>query len=122
LKKHHSGTAPYYAALVLLSLLSTFANGAEDEVILLTIESELIGLIEPMQVNDMSRHQARQLIVNYHELLNSKTRAEIEYLHEKILTLIPELEIAYSAADSAEEVTQLLNEAYQLILPSLGEP
>lgn len=120
--------------------------GAEDEVVLLRIDGDLIGLALTASEGLVDREQALRLLDDYYSLLAPEALQSVETLHREILGLIPDFEVAYAAADSAEithvmseidlrlaalqqlyttsytqEVTALLLEAYRLILPGLGE-
>ncbi len=131
---------------LILALYIGPALGAEDDFVLLTIEGDLIGLTEPFDGNIDSREEALHLVDTYHRLLPPAALMQIKLLHNKVLQLIPDFQVAYAAADSAEithvmseidihlsamkmiylreytqEVTGLLNNAYQLILPSFGD-
>ncbi len=135
--------------ICLAGLLATslgLALGAEDETVLLRIEGDLIGLIEPFDGAIADREQALRLANAYYQLLPPDALAQIAPLHDQVLALIPDFEVAYAAADSAEisdvmseidmrlaamqkiyvreytqEVTVLLISAYQLILPGFGD-
>lgn len=122
------------------------AIGAEDDVVLLTIQGNLIGLTEPFNADILDREEAIRLVNAYHHLLPQTAIAQIEPLYDQTLRLIPDFQVAYAAADSAEitdvmskidsrlaamqkiytqhytpEVVDLLNEAYRLILPAFGD-
>ena len=133
------------AALVLaLSLLTAY--GAENDIQLLTIEGDLIGLSETFDSTAGDRQDAVGLVHEYHRLLPEGLRADVESLHQQMLKLIPDFEVAYAAADSAEithimseidsrwasiqevhrqtytfAVVSLLYEAYQLLLPTFDD-
>ena len=136
----------YLPALLILGLALGNAQGAEDEFVLLTIDGHLIGPIENRDDRIDNAQQAAELINSYHLLLDTKIRGEVESLHGEILTFLPGFEVAYKATDSAEidhlmseiylrlaaiqdvhaqeynqDVISLLNEAYQLILPTFGD-
>lgn len=122
------------------------ALAAEDEQLLLTIEGNLIGLIESGENTAGDRGEALRITDRYYGLLPPAVRSEVTALHAQIVRLIPDFEVAYAAADSAEithvmseidlrlaalqaiyvehytqEVTVLLRQAYQLILPAFGD-
>lgn len=136
----------YLSALIILGIALASAQGAEDEFVLLTIEGNLIGPIEPIgdRINDVQH--ASRLISSYHQLLTAQEQLEVASLHEQMLKLMPGFEVAYAATDSAEishvmseidirfaaiqkvhareytkDVIDLLTEAYQLILPTFGD-
>lgn len=138
--------AHYLPVLLALGLAFANAEGAEDEVVLLTIEGDLIGSIENVDASLDDAKQAAQVINAYHLLLTTEERTVVEALHEEMLKFMPGFEVAYTAADSAEfshlmsemdlrlaaiqeihaqkytqDVVTLLNEAYQLILPTFGD-
>lgn len=131
-------------AILIACLQSLLA--AEDDVLLLTIEGNLIGLTEPFDGEIADRGAALRLANAYHRLLPEAALSQIEPLHAELLRLIPDFQVAYAAADSAEitdvmseidaclaamqeiyaqeytsEVIELLSEAYQLILPTFGD-
>lgn len=133
-------------AVIAISLPPPLAQGAEDEVVLLRIDGDLIGLAPTASEELIDREQALRLLDDYYSLLVPEELLNVEALHREILGLIPDFEVAYAAADSAEithvmseidlrlaalqqvyatnytqEVTVLLLEAYRLILPGLGE-
>ena len=133
-------------AAILLSMIFLTAEGAEDDELLLSIEGNLIGLSAAFDSLPLNRQEATILAHEYHRLLPEGLREDVESLHEQILKLIPDFEVAYAAADSAEithvmseidsrwaaiqevhrqtytnEVVSLLYEAYQLILPTFGD-
>jgi len=133
-------------AAIAMCLLPLFAQGAEDEVVLLRINGDLIGLAPMVGEELVDKEQALRLIDDYYSLLAPEALRRVETLHREILGLIPDFEVAYAAADSAEithvmseidlrlaalqqvyatnytqEVTALLQKAYRLILPGLGE-
>lgn len=132
-------------AAIAMSLIPPLAQGAEDEV-LLRLDGDLIGLPPTASEVLVDREQALRLIDDYYSLLAPEALRRVEALHREILGLIPDFEVAYAAADSAEithvmseidlrlaalqqvyatnytqEVTALLQKAYRLILPGLGE-
>ena len=136
----------YLFVLLILSLGLTSAQGAEDEIVLLTFNGDLIGPIESIDHRIDDSQQATQLISAYHQLLSAEMQTEVALLHEQILEFIPGFEVAYIAADSAEfshlmsemdlrlaaiqdvhaqkytqDVVGLLTEAYQQILPTFGD-
>jgi len=135
-----------FSLILSLGLALSFADGAEEDFELLTLDSHLIGLIEPPGVELDGAQQASNLIRIYHSQLTAAVRVEVEALHEGMLKLIPSFEVAYTAADSAEiahvmseidlrlaaiqeihalrytiEAVDLLTSAYQLILPTFGD-
>jgi hypothetical protein len=138
--------ARYLSVLLILGFALANARGAEDEFVILTIDGNLIGPIEPIGDRINSAQEATRLISAYHQLLTPATQIEVASLHEQILEFIPGFEVAYTAADSAEfshlmseidlrlaaiqdvhaqqytrDVIGLLTEAYQLILPTFGD-
>jgi hypothetical protein len=133
-------------AAIVLSLSLLAAYGAENDIQLLTIEGNLIGLSETFDSTIVDRQDAVRLVHEYHRLLPEDLRTDVESLHQQILKLLPDFEVAYAAADSAEithvmseidsrwasiqgvhrqtytlAVVSLLNEAYQLLLPAFDE-
>ena len=138
--------ARYLSVFLILGFALANAQGAEDEFVILTIDGNLIGPIEPIGDRINSAQQATRLISAYHQLLTPAVQIEVASLHEQILEFIPGFEVAYTAADSAEfshlmseidlrlaaiqdvhaqqytlDVIGLLTEAYQLILPTFGD-
>jgi hypothetical protein len=138
--------ARYLSILLILGFALASAKGAEDEFVILTIDGNLIGPIEPIGDRINSAQEATRLISAYHQLLTAAAQIEVASLHEQILKFIPGFEVAYTAADSAEfshlmseidlrlaaiqdvhaqqytrDVIDLLTEAYQLILPTFGD-
>ncbi|PCI78954.1 MAG: hypothetical protein COB20_05960 [SAR86 cluster bacterium] len=131
---------------LILGLALASAQGAEDDFVILTINGDLIGPIEPIGDRIDNAQQASRLISAYHQLLSAQVQMEVASLHEQILEFIPGFEVAYTASDSAEfshlmseidlrlaaiqdvhaqkytqDVIGLLSEAYQLILPTFGD-
>ena len=133
-------------AAIVLSLSLLDAYGEENDIQLLTIEGNLIRLSETFDSTIVDRQDAVRLVHEYHRLLPEDLRTDVESLHQQILKLLPDFEVAYAAADSAEithvmseidsrwasiqgvhrqtytlAVVSLLNEAYQLLLPAFDE-
>lgn len=131
---------------LILGIALASVQAAEDDFQLLTIEGHLIGLVEPFDGVVDNKHEAAQFVSTYHQLLTLDSQAQVDFLHEQILALLPNFEVAYTAADSAEidhlmseidvrlavirevharsyaqDVIDLLNEAYRLILPTFGD-
>ena len=138
--------ARYLSVLLILGFALANARGAEDEFVILTIDGNLIGPIEPIGDRINSAQEATRLISAYHQLLHPAAQIEVASLQAQILKFIPGFEVAYTAADSAEfshlmseidlrlaaiqdvhaqqftrDVIGLLTEAYQLILPTFGD-
>ena len=138
--------ARYLSVFLILGFALTNVQGAEDEFVILTIDGNLIGPIEPIGDRINSAQEATRLISAYHQLLTPAVQIEVASLHEQILEFMPGFEVAYTAADSAEfshlmseidlrltaiqdvhaqqytrDVIDLLTEAYQLILPTFGD-
>ena len=138
--------ARYLSVLLILGFALANARGAEDEFVILTIDGNLIGPIQPIGDRINSAQEATRLISAYHQLLTPAAQIEVASLHAQILEFIPGFEVAYTAADSAEfshlmseidlrlaaiqdvhaqqytrDVIGLLTEAYQLILPTFGD-
>ena len=132
--------------IVILGLTLASAQAAEEDLVLLNVQGDLIGPFEENTQMPVDTQQAARLIDAYHQLLDSQIQTEVEILHEQILRFIPGFEVAYTAADSAEishimseidlrlaalqalhvqhytqDVVGLLTEAYQLILPAFGD-
>lgn len=87
-------------AFCLASLCSLSATATDEELILLTIEGHLIGKLESLdEANDAA------LIINaYYDFLPEAVHTEIEALRLQLSELIPDYEVAFTAADSAELV------------------
>ena len=138
--------ARYLSVLLTLGFALANVQGAEDEFVILTIDGNLIGPIEPIGDRINSAQEATRLINAYHQLLTPTVQIKVASLHEQMLEFIPGFEVAYTAADSAEfshlmseidlrlasiqevhaqqytrDVIGLLTEAYQLILPTFGD-
>ncbi len=79
-------------------LFSISSHAAEEELVILTIEGDLIGKIETLD----NEEDYSQIISNYYLLLPTEVQAQIETLHFQLSALIPDYEVAYLAADSAE--------------------
>ena len=92
----------YLPLLLVLGFSLASAQGAEDEFVILTIEGNLIGPIEPIEDSIDNAQQATRLINAYHQLLATQVQVEVALLHEEILGFISGFEVAYTAADSAE--------------------
>ena len=138
--------ARYLSVFLILGFALANVQGEEDEFVILTIDGNLIGPIEPIGDRINRAQEATRLISAYHQLLTPAVQIEVASLHEQILEFIPGFEVAYTAADSAEfshlmseidlrlaaiqdvhaqqytrDVIDLLTEAYQLILPTFGD-
>lgn len=70
---------------------------------ILTIEGNRIGPIEPIEDRIDNAQQATRLISAYHQLLTTAQQMQVASLHEQILEFIPGFEVAYTAADSAAD-------------------
>jgi hypothetical protein len=131
---------------LVLGMLFSIAQGAEDESVLLTLDGSLIGPLQSIDNKVADSQKASELINTYHELLTIDVQEEVKTLHEQILRLIPDFEVAYAAADSAEiahvmseidirlaaiqevhgamytqDLIDILTEAYYTILPTFGD-
>ena len=138
--------ARYLSVFLTLGFALANVQGAEDEFVILTIDGNLIGPIQPIGDRINSAQEATRLISAYHQLLTPAAQIEVASLHAQILEFIPGFEVAYTAADSAEfshlmseidlrlaaiqdvhsqqytrDVIGLLTAAYQLILPTFGD-
>ncbi|MEX0965330.1 MAG: hypothetical protein WDZ52_14965 [Pseudohongiellaceae bacterium] len=119
---------------------------AEEDFLLLSIDRNLIGVTDALRGPVTNRDEALRLVIGYHHLLTADVQRDANSLHEQMLNLIPDFELAYTAADSAEithvmseidlrlatiseihaahfnrEVLELLTDAYMLILPTFGD-
>lgn len=88
-------------ALALGILGSIPASAAEDELSLLTLEGDLIGKL-PEQLGTRGVVDPRKTIQAYYALLPAQVRADLEAQHSALLALIPDYDVAFTAADSAE--------------------
>ncbi len=138
--------ARYLSVLLILGFALANARGAEDEFVILRIDGNLIGPIEPIGGRINRAQEATRLISAYHLLLTPAVQIGGASLHAQILEFRPGFEVAYTGADSAElchlmseidlrlaaiqdvhsqqytrDVIGLLTEAYQLILPTFGD-
>lgn len=138
--------AHYLFVLLTLGFALASAHAAEDEFVILIIDDNLIGPIQPIGERIDNAQQAMRLISAYHQLLPTRVQIEVTSLHEQMLRYISGFEVAYTSADSAEfshlmdeidlrltaikdihslkytqEVIGLLSKAYQLILPTFGD-
>lgn len=93
------------AAFCITSLYSLAATAADEEVILLTFEGDLVGKVESL--NEAS--DPALVMKTYYELLPHEVQTEIEALRLQLWDLIPDYNVAYTAADSAELVEVMDN-------------
>ena len=134
--------APFLMAVFwLTSLCPVIATASDEELIVLTIEGDLIGKIESLD----DANSSDLIISAYYDLLTEIVRIEIASLRSQLSALIPDYEVAFTAADSAEltqvksdidelwagiqtlhaqyftpEVVKLLIEAYDSAFSSIG--
>ncbi len=87
-----------FLAFYLAGFCASQASSAEAELTLLTLEGDLIGRIEALDADSDSE----VLIQAYYALLLPEIRLEAETLHTGLIDLIPNYEVAFIAADSAE--------------------
>lgn len=87
-----------FLAFYLAGFSAIPARSAEAELTLLTLEGDLIGRIEALEADIDSEF----LIQAYYALLAPEIRQEAETLHTGLIDLIPNYEVAFIAADSAE--------------------
>lgn len=85
-------------ALCLAALCSPSVIAADEELVLLTIQGDLLGKIESLQRED----DGAFIIDAYYELLASDVRAEIEFQRLQLFALLADYEVAFAAADSSE--------------------
>lgn len=87
-----------FLVLYLAGLCALPARAAEAELTLLTIEGHLIGRIESLAADADS-----DILINaYYALLAPEVRLRAESMHAMLVDLIPDYEVAFIAADSAE--------------------
>lgn len=82
---------------------------AENEITLLTIEGDLIGKIDNL---DQSGGPST-IIAAYYELLPADIRNQALRLRTDLTQLVPDYEVAYNAADSAE-ITEIRSDVFVL--------
>jgi len=130
------------AVTLAVSLAATTVLAAEEALTLLTIEGNLIGRMDSLENVD----DANTVISAYYEQLSPAVLAEIEVLRRQLAKLVPDYDVAFTAADSAEitevksdinvswsairtmhaheftqEVVELLNEAYKNVYHLIGQ-
>ena len=86
------------AVITFMSLLSLSINAAEEEFTLLTIQGDLIGKIDSLDLSS----DRDTLLNSYYNLLPQGLRTEIKTLRQILSTRIPDYEVAVNAGDSAE--------------------
>lgn len=84
--------------ITFMSLLSLSINAAEEEFTLLTIQGDLIGKIDSLDLSS----DRDTLLNSYYNLLPQGLRTEIKTLRQILSTRIPDYEVAVNAGDSAE--------------------
>ena len=86
---------------------------AEETLTLLTIEGNLIGKIDSLA----NEQDANSVISAYYEQLSPSVLAEIEVLRRQLAKLVPDYDVAFTAADSAEitEVKSDINVSWSAI-------
>jgi len=118
------------------------ALAAEEAPILLTIKGDLIDKIEsPLDANN-----PEAIISAYYDLLATEVLAQINPLRQQLAKLVPDYDVAFTAADSAEltevksdidvcwaairtlhaqeftpEVVDILNQAYAEVYALIGQ-
>lgn len=85
-------------AFCLASLLFGSAFAADEELTLLSIAGDLIGKVESLD----SDANPERIIDTYYALLLDAQRLHVESLHRQLIKLMPDYEVAFTAADSAE--------------------
>ncbi len=103
----HRATIVGIAALCLV--LGDKANAAEEEPILLTIEGDLIGAIDKLEESAAPA----EIITAYYALLPAEVRRQAEGMGRALERLIPDYEVAYDAADSAE-ITEVRSDIFDV--------
>lgn len=88
-------------------LFAAQAIAAEEPFVVLTIEGDLLGKIDTPSNNNAPEY----LITTYYKLLSPETHQQLEALRDRLVRLIPDYEVAFTAADSAEltEVKEDIN-------------
>lgn len=89
-------------ALALGILCSIPASAAEDELTLLTLEGDRIGKLPEKLDLQGGAIDPGKTIQDYYALLPTDVRLDLETLHSALLALIPDYDVAFTAADSAE--------------------
>lgn len=130
------------ALTLAVSLAAAPVLAAEDTLTLLTIEGNLIGKMDSLE----NEEDANTVISAYYEQLPPAVLTEIELLRRQLEKLVPDYDVAFTAADSAEitevksdinvswsairaihaheftqEVVDILNEAYKNVYHLIGQ-
>lgn len=130
------------AVAMAVSVAAATALAAEETLTLLTIEGNLIGKIDSLA----NEQDANTVISTYYEQLSPAALLEIEMLRRQLAKLVPDYDVAFTAADSAEitevksdintswsairtihtreftpEVVEILNEAYRNVYHLIGQ-
>ena len=100
--------------LLVLSLFARCLYAADSEVIFLTIEGNLLERIERISEDS----DPETIIASYYDLLPVPVSREIKNRQQDLEKLLPDYEVAYLAADSAEmaEVRSEINAKWARIL------
>jgi len=99
----------FYFAFCLTSPWPLVSSAAEEEFILLSIEGDLIGKIESVQEGMDPLH----ILNAYYALLATEVRTDLETLRDQLSALVPDYEVAFTAADSAE-LSEVMDEIDRL--------
>ena len=89
-------------ALALGILYLIPASAAEDEQTLLTLEGDRISALPEKPDIQGSAINPAQTIQAYYALLQADVRQDLETVQNALLALIPDYDVAFAAADSAE--------------------
>ncbi len=100
--------------LIVLCLFARCLYAADSEVIFLTIEGNLLERIELISEDS----DPETIIASYYDLLPASVSREIKNRQQDLEKLLPDYEVAYLAADSAEmaEVRSEINSKWARIL------
>ncbi|MEQ8954418.1 MAG: hypothetical protein RL120_09815 [Gammaproteobacteria bacterium] len=93
--------------LALLFLWTGQVQAADEELTLLTIEGDLISKID--SISDAT--PPATIIATYYAVLPAQSLTRAEAMRDRLRRLIPDYEVAYNAADSAE-ITQVRSDIF----------
>lgn len=107
--KHRNPFPLVLGIAVSVTLFSSTSEAAEEEAPLLTISGNLIDVIDSLS----EESDPAAVIEAYYLELDSALREQANDLQRKLANLIPDYEIAFAAADTAEVNSVLSNIAYR---------
>lgn len=87
-----------FAVLIFATMFVNVTPAAEEDTLVLTITGDLIGKIEPPHRGA----PASTVIDTYYSLLADGTQEQIASLRQALAARIPDYQVAYRAADTAE--------------------